>query len=302
MLTLICIGKYHNMSIDEDEVFKDVCGFKGSDILGDKYSVSNYGRIYNKIDNVFCKLSLCGNPQYYYVTLTHNNVRKTLRVHRLVAFCFVEDNERLPMVDHIDRDRLNNYYTNLRWISREGNRINSDRFDSCLVNNMVSRCDLFVKLFNKSRADNRKINRILSFKDKIRYVYKHEYASKEKLSKKYNVSLQDINSILKDISPKQHKPKFNYFNAKHYYNKNTAIFLYLNGEKSRKKISKILGVANIDGYLYGLPLYRNKTLSKEIRKEIYDCIISGMKNKEIIEKYNVTKNMIKNIKYGKVKF
>ena len=50
------------MSIDEDEVFKDVCGFKGSDILGDKYSVSNYGRIYNKIDNVFCELSLCGNP------------------------------------------------------------------------------------------------------------------------------------------------------------------------------------------------------------------------------------------------
>lgn len=288
--------------MSRDEVFKDVCGFKGSDILGDKYSVSNYGRIYNKIGNVFCKLSLCGNPQYYYVTLTHNNVRKTLRVHRLVAFCFVENNERLPMVDHIDRDRLNNHYTNLRWISREGNRINSNRFDSCLVNTMVNWCDLFVKLFNKSRKNNRKRNKIILFTDKIRYTYKYEYASKEKLSTKYNIPLSDINSILKDIPQKQHKPKFNYFNVKHYYNKNTAVSLYLSGERSRKKISKMLGISNIDSYLYGLPLYRNKTLSKEVRKEIYDCIISGMKYKEIIEKYDVTKNMIKNIKYGKVEF
>jgi len=95
--------------------FDDAC------ILSEKYRVSNYGcfnkrRIYNIIDCCFCKLSLCGVPNYNYVTLTHKNARRTLRVHRLVAMSFVKNINSLSMVDHIDRNNLNNSVSNLRWV------------------------------------------------------------------------------------------------------------------------------------------------------------------------------------------
>lgn len=112
------------------EIWLPLHGFKGCDILSEKYRVSNYGKIYNILDHRFMKLSLCGEPKYHYVTLTHKNVRKTLRVHRLVAMSFIPNLNGLPIVDHIDRDRLNNYVGNLRWVTKSFNGKNSDRSDN----------------------------------------------------------------------------------------------------------------------------------------------------------------------------
>ena len=112
------------------EIFLPLSGFKGADILSEKYQVSNYGKIYNILDCCFCKLSLCGEPKYHYVTLTHKDVRKTLRVHRIEAMSFIENPDNLPIVDHIDRDRLNNFVGNLRWVTKSKNIINSDWYDN----------------------------------------------------------------------------------------------------------------------------------------------------------------------------
>ena len=60
------------------------------------------------------------------------------RVHRLVgiAFCNVPDNFRELDIDHIDRDRSNNSYSNLRWATRIEN--NENRKETCWSTNTTT--------------------------------------------------------------------------------------------------------------------------------------------------------------------
>lgn len=114
----------------KSEIWLPLGGFEGADVLSEKYRVSSYGKIYNILNHRFMKLSLCGNPQYYHITLSHRGIRKTLRVHRLVAMSFISNPLGLPIVDHKDRDRLHNHTSNLRWVTRSQNALNSDRSDN----------------------------------------------------------------------------------------------------------------------------------------------------------------------------
>jgi hypothetical protein len=73
--------------------------------------------------------SLRGNPlgkKYQYpsinVTLRDENGKflrqKKVNIHRLVAETFIPNPNNFSDVDHIDRDKLNNSVSNLRWVSR----------------------------------------------------------------------------------------------------------------------------------------------------------------------------------------
>lgn len=105
------------------EEWKEVEGWNG------KYEVSNTGEVRNVWDNVPVAKVIAGIPQYWYVNLTHpDGWRKLERLHRLVAFAFVENDapEIRDVVDHIDRDKMNNDYTNLRWVTHKENMRNKD--------------------------------------------------------------------------------------------------------------------------------------------------------------------------------
>jgi hypothetical protein len=51
--------------------------------------------------------------------------QNTRTVHRLVAEGFVPNPDNKPEVDHIDRNKLNNHMSNLRWVTRSENNINT---------------------------------------------------------------------------------------------------------------------------------------------------------------------------------
>ena len=119
------------------------------------YYVSNYGRVYSKLYNCLLRPRLVGHG-YLIVTLrAKDNTSADRLVHRLVLMAFDPSSELLQ-VNHIDGNKLNNFYgndpfhidqSNLEWVtSKENNmhaiqsglrKIGEDASFSVLNNNQV---------------------------------------------------------------------------------------------------------------------------------------------------------------------
>ena len=116
------------------EVWKDIDGYEGW------YQVSNLGRV-KRIKKIHCNhgktnivnrehiLTPTTDKKGYSVVVLSNNGkdRKHMKVHRLVACAFIENKERKPQVDHINRIKSDNRVDNLRWVTNSENQYNSVR-------------------------------------------------------------------------------------------------------------------------------------------------------------------------------
>jgi len=103
------------------------CEWRYIDNYNEMYAVTEYGDIYSLSKKL--KLHLTNN--YYRVGINFNHCRKEYFAHRLVASAFLErPNKEDLVVDHIDRNKLNNHYSNLRWVTQRQNKMNSDNMDN----------------------------------------------------------------------------------------------------------------------------------------------------------------------------
>ncbi len=99
------------------EVWKTIKGFEN-------YEVSNLGRVkslkYNK--ERILKFSILSNG-YKVVDLYNNNIRKTKKIHQLVAIAFLNHNPcgMELVVNHKDFDKLNNNVNNLEIVTNREN-------------------------------------------------------------------------------------------------------------------------------------------------------------------------------------
>lgn len=114
-----------------EEIWKDITGYEGY------YQVSNLGRVrslkrswavtnqYNVLFRSCTKEKIIKpilfNTGYLYVSLSKNNIKKNIAIHRLVAEAFIPNFDDFPMVNHIDGNKQNNNVNNLEWCTYKHN-------------------------------------------------------------------------------------------------------------------------------------------------------------------------------------
>ncbi len=90
----------------------------------DNYEVSSHGRARNNNTGRILKPGINGSG-YHFVSLHKDGKAKSHKIHRLVCFAFCENPHDYTVVDHLDRNRTNNMFNNLRWCTISENNRNA---------------------------------------------------------------------------------------------------------------------------------------------------------------------------------
>lgn len=79
------------------------------------YSIDEYGNVYSKIYKRYLKPKLMKDGYMDLCLVCNDGIRRHFRIHRLVAEIFIGNPDNYPIVLHLDNNKTNNYYTNLKW-------------------------------------------------------------------------------------------------------------------------------------------------------------------------------------------
>lgn len=107
------------------------------------YQISKCGIVKNNKDKIIkSRINING---YQIINLSKDNIKKTFALHRLIGTHYIEKkNENLCLLDHIDRDKLNNSIDNLRWIDYNGNNRNKSVYNKCGYTGVYKRNDRYI--------------------------------------------------------------------------------------------------------------------------------------------------------------
>jgi len=89
----------------------------------ENYSISNFGNVKNNLTGRILKTSF-GGDGYKIVSLSKNGKKKNVKIHKLVSEHFLLNPENKLCVDHIDNDKTNNNFSNLRFATHQENSRN----------------------------------------------------------------------------------------------------------------------------------------------------------------------------------
>ena len=101
------------MSGDNVKHYKKIKGYEN-------YLISNQGRVFNFKFKKFLKPTK-DQGGYLFVNLCKNGIKKSHKIHRLVALAFIYNIFNKPTINHIDPDKTNNFVSNLEWATNKEN-------------------------------------------------------------------------------------------------------------------------------------------------------------------------------------
>ena len=109
------LNLFFSFGKEEMEEWKDIKNHE------EFYQISSHGQVKNKKTNKILIGDI--NSTGYRRVILYNPYKQRYFVHRLVAehFCKNDDEQNKTIVNHIDGNKLNNYYTNLEWTTKSEN-------------------------------------------------------------------------------------------------------------------------------------------------------------------------------------
>ena len=155
------------------------------------YEVSNLGNVRRKMLGGGYKELKCSiqNRGYRYFQQTRDGKRINHLIHHIVAKLFIGERPDGLVIDHIDRNKLNNCVDNLRYITQEDNMKNTDKYK-----NEITEIDpkKRKKLIDKLYVEN---NREAVLANKKQYYQEHKEKQSEKQKQKYPLKCDMCNEI-----------------------------------------------------------------------------------------------------------
>lgn len=139
-----CVNKQINKKFNDYSIYKidnNLCTFH---IFNNIYLVYKSGKILNSKGE---QLKTSTNGKGYRIVSFSNgeSFRKNMYVHRIIAECFIENPNNLPVVNHIDLDRSNNCSDNLEWTTQKENIIHSVNLSSYKLKDKIKPVYQFTK-------------------------------------------------------------------------------------------------------------------------------------------------------------
>ena len=88
------------------------------------YLITRNGVVINSITNKELK-PIVEKKGYLHVNLYKNGIRKSIKVHRLVAIAYIDNSNSYPQVNHINGIKYDNRVENLEWCNNSQNQIHA---------------------------------------------------------------------------------------------------------------------------------------------------------------------------------
>jgi len=136
----------------------------------DDYVVFKTGKIYSLKKKRFLKLYVCNG--YYRCGLKNGHEY----LHRILCSIFKPNPENKPMVDHINRNRLDNNLSNLRWVTESENANNIKRLGSIYVRKDRKRSPFRAEYSTGPRKSQRKQKHFRTRKEAEEFLKNIDYS------------------------------------------------------------------------------------------------------------------------------
>lgn len=235
---------------------KEVVGYEN-------YIIYDNGDLYNKITGKMLKgsIRLNGYKQY---RLSKNGEKQNFYAHRLVAEAFIPNPENLPIVNHIDGNKLNNNVTNLEWTSY------SDNSKHAYENNLIAKRRK-IELYDKDFSEEQWVGKLgypgylISNYGRVRNIKTNRILKPSIACGYYKIRLSHQGQVQDFII---HRLVYELFSGKRI--PDTCVIDHIDGNKLNNHIDNLRCVPNSENVLAALYDTKTNASAKQVNQYTKD--------------------------------